>query len=177
MRTAIHQGWRVFTKTLLALCFAGIISLVRADQPEIVRIDETSLDEALSEHCGFSVEHHLEATLIFSARNNSVSTTGSYKDTWKNLETGRIVVGNAPARIHQVETTSEGQIVLDIITSGPGILKSPDGGVAWIETGRFGFRVVLDATTGEFISQETIFQVGRLEETEFIDALCALLSN
>jgi hypothetical protein len=94
------------------------------------------------------------------------------------LDTGQTATGNIRFAFHETETGGEaGQIVLDVVTSGPFMIKASDGRVVWIEAGRTGFHVVLDAETFEVISEETVFQTGHKEAGEALDALCEALSS
>jgi hypothetical protein len=177
MKSIPHKLRRTFAELLLALCIASPLSFAHAAQPDITPIDETGIDEFASEHCGFPVQFHLEATLIVNESGNSISVGGPWRLTWTNLQTGQTATGNNSIRIHQIETVDDGEIILDVVASGPSQLKASNGGVTWIEAGRFAFHIVIDAETFELISAEMVFEAGRTEDSELIDALCALLSN
>ena len=177
MKTTTQKLQRTIAGMFLALGIVSFASFAHAAKPHTDVIDETSIDDFLSDFCGFPVQVHVEATFIVSERGNAISVSGPYKVTWTNLETGESATGNSPVHIQQVATFGDEFIVLDVVNSGPFLVKGPHGGAAWIVAGHFHHRIVFDARTFEFISEEHISGVGHTEDDSLLDVLCELLSD
>jgi hypothetical protein len=177
MQNNLQKLHNTIAAMFLTLGIISLPSIVHATQPHIHVIDETFIDDFLSALCGFPVAVHSEATLIVTQRGEVTAVSGPQKITWTNLETGQSVIGNNPVHIEQVATFGDDFIVLDVVNSGPFVVKPANGGAAWVVAGRTQFQVVLDAETFEFISEEHISQTGHTEENNLPDILRELFSE
>jgi len=149
MKTITQKLQRTIAGMFLALGIVSFASFAHAAKPHTDVIDETFIDDFLSDFCGFPVQVHVEATFIVSERGNAISVSGPYKVTWTNLETGESATGNSPVHIQQVATFGDEFIVLDVVNSGPFLVKGPHGGAAWIVAGHFR-RFYQDEVTSAF---------------------------
>src|SRR5687768_6256276 len=93
---------RTVAAALLALCAILAHSTAHAGQPVLLRIDETSIDEDVSAACGAPVQVRLEANLAINEYKDGIVISGSWRQTWANLETGSAVVVNNSIRLYQV---------------------------------------------------------------------------
>ena len=138
--------------------------------PQFIPVDFSSVDTS---SCGFPVAVHLQGTLV--AQSNGENTTGAnYRTTFTNLDNGKTVVLRLSGlQVLTVEASAD-EVVLTFLFSGGSRLVVSGGGTA-IDVGRVVETVVLDAATGEVIS-DTVTGVGR-SDVITMDLICQALAN
>lgn len=162
---------------LAVASLAGAPVVVQADKPLAVEVEQSGIDPALSAHCGFEVAYHAEARINVHPRGNGAAVTGVWRVTYTNVETGQSATSSVLGQSFQSEAEEDGLLVIEAVHSGPTVVKGARGGVAWVDSGRLGTRLVYDVESGELVSEETIVDAGASFSGGAEDALCSILSE
>lgn len=155
-----------------ALFCAAPAPRAEAAQPEFVILDDTFVDPALSEACGFDVEIHIHLLLI--ARPSAGRDVTHSTITFTRLDTGA-----------QVESRSDGANIFSIdletgfvqITSSRALrIVVPGTGAAYVAAGHTVETFVFDPETGDLISHELV-EHGRHRDVDLLEVICELLEE
>jgi hypothetical protein len=148
----------------------------KAQQPTISDVDRTFIDPFLSEHCGFTVQVHIDGKVVQFADGTEIPVRDLI--TFTNLSTGKSISirVTGPAQFTQ---TTEGNIRTTVISfqGNDGQIVVPGQGVVAIQAGRVVYVLIEDISTEPpTVISEDIIAHGNFRDGITDDLICSLLS-
>lgn len=143
-RLHLHLPRVAVVPVLVVLAVLALPATTLASQPQtfIDHVNDTFVDQGLSDFCGFPIQFHVEGTIRVTywedpsgpALYKEIQVYPTWAKSWTNLDTGTSVSTRGPSVIHITVNADESAT---IETTGLTIgFQQPGEGVAFIDTGR-----------------------------------------